>query len=105
MSIIKITPAPYAPSDLSPTRFEFLLALTGFGEVWDAIAQQAKNSGDRSTYAALMAERKRSVFKLDRVLVVVEQFRDQAATAFPDVDLSEKAIRDAWKQAETYKGL
>lgn len=93
---------PYVPRDLSPPQFEYLLSLTGFGEVWDQIAADAKAAGDRATYAALMAERRRSRFRLDVVLAVVAKFADQVP---PDVDLSEATIRDAWKQAEQFGGL
>ena len=96
---------PYAPRDLTPAQFEYLLALTGFGAVWDAIAGDAAAGGDMVTYAALMAERKRSRFRLDTVLSVVAQFADQAAAIAPEVNLSETAIRAAWKKAEEYGGL
>lgn len=91
-----------APRDLSPVQFEYLLSLTGFGEVWDQIAADAKAAGDRATYAALMAERKRARFRLDVVLAVVARFADQVPQ---DVDLSEATIRAAWKDAEQFGGL
>lgn len=93
---------PYVPSDLSPPQFEYLLALTGFGEVWDGLAAQAKASGDMETFAALTAERRRSRFRLETVLSVVARFADQAPEG---VDLSEGAIRAAWKAAEGYRGF
>jgi len=107
ITVQEYTPEPkvYAPRNLTPAQFEYLLALSGFGAVWDAIAGDAAAGGDMETYAALMAERKRSRFRLDTVLAVVAQFADQAAAIAPEVDLSEAAIRAAWKQAEEYRGL
>ena len=98
-------PPPAEPRFLTPPQFEFLLALTGFGEVWDALADAAKAQGDMATFAALRAERVRSRFLLDVVLSVVDRFRDQAAQIAPEVDLSEAAIMAAWDQAEVYGGL
>lgn len=98
-------PPPDLPARLSPPQFEFLLTLTGFGDVWDALADQAKATGDLHVYAALRAERKRSRFNLDRVLKVVAAYADAAAQIAPDVDLSETAIRTAWEQAEQFEGL
>ena len=96
-------PAP--PEYLTAPQFEYLLALTGFGDVWDALAARALETGDRGLCAALKAERSRSRFELVNVLAVVEQFRDAAAQIAPDVDLSETAIRAAWQDAKAYRGL
>ena len=100
------TPPP-PPSDadriLSPPQFAFLLALTGFDEVWDALEAAAK-TGDRVQYAALRAERARPRFRLDVTLGIVAKFRNMAELIAPDVDLSETAIRAAWEQAEQYGG-
>lgn len=97
-------PAPEAPV-LSPAQFEFLLALTGFGAVWDQLAQAAKSAGDLAQYAALMAERRRSRFEQERTLNVVAQFRPVVAQIAPEVDLSEQAIKAAWDQAAAWGGL
>ena len=99
-----VAPDP-VPVDLSPAQFEYLLALTGFGEVWDAIAGQAKAAGDTSTFAALTAERRRGRFVLAVVLDVAARFRAAAAQIAPDVDLSDAAIRAAWDEAAQYGGL
>jgi len=101
------TPPPPPPSDadriLSPPQFAFLLALTGFDEVWDALEAAVKVT-DRVQYAALRAERARSRFRLDDTLGIVAKFRKIAAQIAPDVDLSETAIRAAWEQAEGFVG-
>lgn len=101
-------PPPPPPGDadryLTPAQFVFLLALTGFDEVWDAIEAGAK-ANDRAQYAALKAEKMSSRFQLARVLVIVDQFRSVAAQIAPDVDLSEAAIRAAWDQAEVFGGV
>ena len=92
-------------ADLSRRQFEYMLALTGFGDVWDALAQAAKDAGNLDTFAALSAERKAANFNQERTLAVVAQFRDQAAFLAPGIDLSDAAIKTAWAQAETYSGL
>ena len=101
------TPPPPPLSDaeraLTPPQFAFLLALTGFDEVWDALEAAAK-TGDRAQYAALRAERARPRFRLDVTLGIVAKFRNMAELIAPDVDLSETAIRAAWEQAEQYGG-
>lgn len=97
-------PAPEPPV-LDPARFEFLLALTGFGDVWDQLEAAAKAGGDMAQFAALKAERKRKSFQLDRTLRVVAQFRPVAAQIAPDTDLSDEAIRTAWTQAAAWRGI
>lgn len=99
-------PEPPAPPEyLTAPQFEYLLALTAFGDVWDALAARALDTGDRGLFAALKAERSRARFELVTVLAVVDRFRDAAAQIAPEVDLSEAAIRAAWDQAKAYRGL
>jgi hypothetical protein len=98
-------PPPPEPPELSRAQFDYLLALTGFGAVWDALADNAEAAGDRETFARLKAERSRSRFRLDVTLAVVAQFRDQAAQIAPDIDLSDEAIRQAWTKAADYRGM
>lgn len=103
-----VAPPPPVITDadrvLTRPQFAFLLALTGFDDVWDALGAGAKAGGDMVSYATLKAERDRSAFRLDRTLGIVAQFRATAAQIAPDVDLSEAAIRAAWDQAEAFKG-
>ena len=96
--------APVADADrvLSASQFAYLLALTGFDEVWDALEAAAKDA-DRAQYASLRAERARGSFRLSVTLGVVAKFRAMAAQIAPGVDLSEAAIRAAWGQAEAYQ--
>lgn len=86
-------------ADLSRRQFEFLLALTGFGEVWDAIADSARAQGDMATYAALKAERSGNKFRHDVTLATVATFR--AGHTVP----TDEEINTAWKQAEDFKGI
>lgn len=109
---LEAKPAPYVPPvepepvrTLTRKQFTFLLRLTGFGAVWDALMNAAEAKGDRITAAALEAERAGDVFRLDRTLQVVASMREQAAKLVPDVDLSEAAIREAWETAEQFKGI
>lgn len=99
----QISPPP--PAVLDPARFEYMLALTGFGDVWDALEQAARDGGDMVTFAALRAERRRKSFYQDVTLAVVAQFRRQAAQIAPGVDLSDDAIKAAWEQAAQWGGL
>ena len=104
-AILNPPPPPPEPEVLDPAQFEFMLALTGFGEVWEGLEQAAKDAGDMVTFAALRAERRRRNFYLDVTLAVVGQFRRQAAQIAPRVDLSDEAITAAWEQAAEWKGL
>lgn len=101
-----VAPAPIADADrtLSPPQFAYLLALTGFDDVWAALEANLKGK-DRAQFAALKAERARSKFRLDLTLGMVAQFRAVAAQIAPEVDLSETAIRTAWDAAEAFKGV
>lgn len=87
-------PAPV----LNPARFEWMLAYTGLGDVWDAL-EAALRDTDRATFAVLRAQRVKTQFHLETTLGFVAQHRTTAKAAFPDVDLSETAIRDAWALA------
>tara|TARA_R110000765_G_scaffold360259_1_gene450535 strand:- start:117 stop:425 length:309 start_codon:yes stop_codon:yes gene_type:complete len=97
--IIKINPAPYAPSDLSPRRFKYLLALTGLDDVWDALQAELKDT-DRAAYAQVKAHRSASTFSQTKTLDLVAMFKDTATRVAPDADLSDEAIKTAWIVAE-----
>lgn len=92
-------------ADLTRKQFEFLLALTGFGDVWDALAEGAKASGDMLGYAQLKAERMGNTFRHDVTLATVAKFRPVAEQIAPEVDLSDQAITTAWEQALKFKGV
>ena len=97
------TPPPPPPS-LSPPQFEYLLAVSGFGDVWEAVQAGAKASGDMQTYATLRAERARSRYELDRTLGMIAALDRVIAAAAPDADVSEATITAAWMQAAEFKG-
>lgn len=92
-------PAPVGPADLSPAQFEWLLAFTGLGDVWDKIEAAIKDT-DRATYAAMRMQRRRSVYKLDVTLQEVAKMRPVVAQIAPDVHLSDAEIKAAWDLAE-----
>lgn len=100
-----VAPAPISDAGryLSPPQFAYLLALTGFDDVWTALEANLKGK-DRKQFAALKGERARSKFRLDLTLSMVAQFRPVADQVAPGVDLSEAAIRAAWDQAEAWTG-
>jgi hypothetical protein len=97
--IIKINPAPYVPSDLSPRRFEYLLAYTGLDDVWAALEAELKDT-DRATFAQVRSQRSASSFPQALVLSFVGLFADTAKRVSPDADLSDEAIKAAWIIAE-----
>jgi hypothetical protein len=92
------------PPVLTPKQFRFLLAYTGFQEVWDGLELVLKDT-NRTAYAGLVAERASASFRLAETLALVNGFADQVAQIAPDVDLSEQTIRDAWAVAANHKGL
>jgi|GEM_PF-2986620 len=98
-------PPPPRPANLSPRRFEWLLAKTGLDEVWDGVERHLQSSADpadRDRYASLRAARRARYFTLDDTLAMVAQFRPLVTQLFPGVDVSDAAIRAAWAQAEQY---
>jgi hypothetical protein len=95
-------PLPYAPKDLSPRRFEYLLAYTGLGDVWDALEAELKGT-DRASYAQIKAQRSALSFSQDKTLGLIAVFADTAKRVAPDADLSDDAIKAAWKLAEQVK--
>jgi hypothetical protein len=84
--------------DLSPSEFEWLLALTGLEDIWTGLEQNFKPS-DRAQYAFLRGTRKKTIFNLDTTLTLVAQFRPSAAAINPSVHLSDVAIKAAWELA------
>ena len=92
-------PAPYAPTDLTPRRFEYLLAITGLDDVWAALEDELKAT-DRAKFAQIKAQRSAPLFSQAKTLVLVATFADTARVVAPDADLSIKAIKAAWKLAE-----
>jgi hypothetical protein len=98
----KLKKQPYVAGDLSPRRFEYLLAFTGLGDVWDAIQAELKTR-DRAQFAQLAAQRRALSFSQVKTLEFVAMFRPVAAQVAPDVDLSDDAIKAAWIMAEGAK--
>jgi hypothetical protein len=87
------------PKDLSPARFEWLLAFTGLGDAWDALEGWA-TVYDRETYAALKANRVATTFRQDKTLEMVADLRPVLDQVAPEIDLTDQAIKDAWTLAE-----
>jgi hypothetical protein len=81
--------------DFRPLDFEWLLAFSGLGDVWDMIEAQLKET-DRARYADVRAQRRAEVYRLEATLQIVAGLRDFAASVAPEVDLSEAAIKAAW---------
>ena len=89
-------PEPYP--DLTARRFEWLLAFTGLGDVWDALETQLKDS-DRAAYADVKSQRRAVIYRFDETIRLVGVFRPIAKQVAPKVDLSDEAIKAAWTQA------
>jgi hypothetical protein len=92
-------PVPYAPSDLSPRRFEYLLAYTGLDDVWAALEAELKGT-DRDMFAQIKAQRSALSFSQAKTLGLVAMFKDTAKRVAPNADLSDNAIKAAWIVAE-----
>tara|TARA_R110002153_G_scaffold197308_1_gene350781 strand:- start:239 stop:703 length:465 start_codon:yes stop_codon:yes gene_type:complete len=90
---------PYAPSNLTPARFEYLLANTGLDDVWAALEAELKDT-DRALFAQIKAQRSSLSFSQAKTLDLVARFKDTAERVAPDADLSEDAIKAAWVVAE-----
>lgn len=84
--------------DLTPRRFEWLLAYTGLGDVWDALELALKDT-DRAAFAKVKSERRAASYQIGVTLDLVAQFRPMAAQVAPGVDLSDDAIKAAWEMA------
>tara|TARA_R110000744_G_scaffold176064_1_gene294949 strand:+ start:523 stop:978 length:456 start_codon:yes stop_codon:yes gene_type:complete len=89
----------YKPTDLSPRRFEYLLAYTGLDDVWVALEAELKTI-DRAKFAQIKAQRKALSFPQEKTLALVAMFATTAQAVAPDADLSEDAIKAAWVIAE-----
>eukprot|EP00752_Nemacystus_decipiens_P019183 g17239.t1 len=64
---------PEVIPELSPDQFEYLLALTGLEDVWDAVEADLK-ANNRPAYATLRAQRKKASFAFEVAMGFVEQF-------------------------------
>lgn len=86
--------------DLTPSRFEYLLAMSGgaLSDVWDALEVWSKDN-DETLYATLRANRKALSFNLDKTLAVVQQTRPVLASVAPNFTLTDDEIRAAWATA------
>jgi len=91
-------PEPNLYPDMTARRFEWLLAFTGLGDVWDALETQLKDS-DREAYADVKSQRRAVIYRFDETIRLVAVFRNIAKQLAPDVDLSDEAIQAAWVQA------
>jgi len=83
--------------DLTARQFAWMLAYTGLGDVWDKVELQLKD--DRAQYAAVKSARSAGRFKIGATLEAVKMLKPVAQAVAPDTDLSEGAIRAAWKLA------
>lgn len=84
-----------ATRDLTRVEFEFLLASTGFEDVWSSM-EAALKPVDPGLYATIRSQREMPRFRLSKTLEFVAQVRPLAAQVLPGVDLSDAAVRAAW---------
>ena len=105
VTIADAPPPDPGPPELSPRRFEWLLAFTGLDDVWDAVQARAKAEGDRRRYAGFKAERMSGRFDFSAIRAFAGDPAVQAAAAErPHIDLSDAALRRAWDLAADAKG-
>lgn len=88
-------PAPI----LTKPQFEWLLAVSGLDEVWEAVETEQKKQTDRSTYATLRMNRNRGSFELDITLGFIDELAPVIAAVAPGVDLSTETVTALWEQA------
>ena len=96
---INAAPIPYVPSNLTPRRFEYLLAITGLDDVWTALENELKQT-DRAQFAQIKAQRSALSFSQAKTLRLVVMFLETAQRVAPNADLSGDAIKAAWVEAE-----
>jgi hypothetical protein len=96
---IATEPAPYSPADLTPRRFEYMLALTGLDDVWAELEAELKAT-DRALFAQIRAQRSAPSFSQAKTLGMVATLSKTAKKVAPAADLSDGAIKAAWKIAE-----
>lgn len=86
---------PLNDRDLSKPEFEYLLAVTGLDDVWDALEVSLKAT-NTPLYATLKSQRAKTRFRLDLTLGFVASVKTLGESLVPGSDLSETAIRAAW---------
>ena len=84
-----------ATRDLTRAEFEYLLASTGFEDVWSALEAALKGS-DPALYATIRSQRVMPRFRLTKTLEFVALARPVLAQVLPGVDLSDTAVKTAW---------
>jgi hypothetical protein len=90
---------PYKASDLTPRRFEYLLAYTGLDDVWSALEAELKTT-NLALFAQIKAQRSASAFSQDKTLAFIDMFSVVTQQIAPEADLSEETIKAAWVLAE-----
>lgn len=102
---VTIADAPAARADdlpdLDAEAFAWLLAFTGLDDVWDAVEAEARAHGDRARYADLKARRAGGSFGFATLQAFAADpaVRATSPRVAPNADLSEAALRAAWRRA------
>lgn len=81
--------------DLTPTEMDYLLAITGMEDVWDA-AEAALKPVDLELYAQVRAQRRALRYRLSEALRIVSLVRDSGVSVSADEE-----IRAAWEAVAT----
>ena len=79
--------------DLNRAQFAFLLALSGFEQVWSGL-EAAMQAADPLSYATLRGLRASDSFGFERVMAMIEAYRGWLPAA---PDLSRDQVADVWR--------
>ena len=79
--------------DLDKAQFSFLLALSGFEQVWSGL-EAAMQAADPLSYATLRGLRASDSFGFERVMAMIEAYRGWLPAA---PDLSRDQVADVWR--------
>ncbi len=104
-------PEPDLYPSLTPRQFEWMLAYYDLENVWNAVKTGNKptqqNPGNRKVYANIRANEKAQFYVLNDTLAFLAQVRDLPQIANSGLDLSDEAIRYAWRHAtvQTFESM
>lgn len=87
---------------ISSVRFRYLLALTGWEDVWSDVEEYLK-ANDRNKYAVLTAQKNAQSYRLSVTLKFLSDVKAITDQLHPNIDLSEATVREAWENAATAK--